>query len=255
MSQRQSSNLIIGGGGIGRALAARLLDQESDSEVIVTTRDPEQWRQQATAQGYDQLCRDQRLRLSALDLAQPEHIAEFAASLAQTPRHYRRILVTSGLLHAADQQPERQLEDLQLASLNRSFAINASAPLLVLQALLPQFERRDPIRFAALSARVGSIGDNRLGGWYAYRASKAALNQLIHTAAIELRRRFPDMLCVCLHPGTVDTPLSQPFQRSVPDRQLFSPGKSATCLLRVLDHLTPADSGKFYAWDGRPIEW
>ena len=107
--------------------------------------------------------------------------------------------------------------------------------------------------FAALSARVGSIQDNQLGGWHAYRASKAALNMLLKTLSIELARRNPTALCVGLHPGTVDTRLSEPFQRGVPEGKLFSPRRSARCLLNVLDRLSPEQSGQVFAWDGQPI--
>ena len=109
--------------------------------------------------------------------------------------------------------------------------------------------------FAALSARVGSIGDNRLGGWYSYRASKAALNQLLHTASIELRRLNPTSTVLALHPGTTDTALSRPFQGNVPAGKLFDPAFAAQCVIEQVGRLGPADSGGFWAWDGRTIEW
>ena len=114
---------------------------------------------------------------------------------------------------------------------------------------------RDRAVFASLSARVGSIGDNRLGGWASYRASKSALNMLLRTAAIEHRRRWPESIIVGLHPGTVDTPLSSPFQGRVPDGKLFTPAYSVQRLLDVLNGLDAADSGGFFAWDGQPIEF
>jgi Dehydrogenases with different specificities (related to short-chain alcohol dehydrogenases) len=106
---------------------------------------------------------------------------------------------------------------------------------------------------AVLSARVGSIGDNRLGGWHSYRASKAALNMLVRTIAVELGRTHPQAVLVVLHPGTVDTPLSRPFQRNLREGQLMTSEQAAAHLLSVIDSLTPADSGGFFAWDGQPI--
>jgi NAD(P)-dependent dehydrogenase (short-subunit alcohol dehydrogenase family) len=130
----------------------------------------------------------------------------------------------------------------------------ALAPALLAKHLIPLMPKDQRAVFAALSARVGSIGDNRLGGWYSYRASKAALNMLLRCTAIEAKRRWPKLVVVGLHPGTVDTPLSQPFQARVPDGKLFTPEFSARSLLQVIDGLTPADSGNVYAWDGQLIQ-
>ena len=134
-----------------------------------------------------------------------------------------------------------------------AFRLNTTGPALVAKHFLPLLARDRKAAFAALSARVGSIEDNGLGGWYAYRASKAALNMAIKTLSIELARRYPLALCVGLHPGTVDTALSKPFQAGVPQERLFSPAQSARHLLSVLDELTAEDSGKLFAWDGRRI--
>ena len=128
-------------------------------------------------------------------------------------------------------------------------------PLLLAQALEPLIPKDLPCHFASLSARVGSIGDNRSGGWYAYRAAKAAQNQLLRTLALEWRRRLPQMCVSLLHPGTTATRLSQPFQANVPAGQLFSPERAASQLLDVLAGLGPDQSGGFWAWDGQPIPW
>ena len=152
-------------------------------------------------------------------------------------------------------RPERRLADVTPEHLQRAFAVNAIGPLLVakhVQALLP---RRDRAVFASLSARVGSIGDNRLGGWYAYRASKAAQNMITLNLSIELRRRARGIICVGLHPGTVDTELSRPFQHNVPADRLFTPQRAARQLLDVIHGLEPADNGGFFAWDAQPIPW
>ncbi|WP_243445809.1 SDR family NAD(P)-dependent oxidoreductase [Polymorphobacter arshaanensis] len=183
-----------------------------------------------------------------LDLTQP---ASIAAACANITEPVDLVLVATGVLHDATHGPERSLAALDADWLAQSFAVNAIGPALVAQALLPKLRRDRKTAFAALSARVGSISDNRLGGWYGYRASKAALNQLVRTAAIEQARRNPQSLVVTLHPGTVDTQLSKPFQRGVPE--LFDTATSARLLLDVLDTLTPADSGGLFAWDGSAI--
>jgi len=144
---------------------------------------------------------------------------------------------------------------LSLESLTALFTVNAAGPALVAKHLLPLTPRDRPSLFAALSARVGSIGDNQLGGWYAYRASKAALNMLIRTLGIEHRRTHPLGTCVALHPGTVDTALSAPFQSGVPAGKLFTSEQAASALLAVMDGLGPEANGGFYAWDGTPIPW
>ncbi|MCW3796545.1 SDR family NAD(P)-dependent oxidoreductase [Sphingomonas sp. BN140010] len=193
-----------------------------------------------------------RLSRSAgdLDLLDESSIAAAAARLAgQAP--FARIIVATGLLHDDRQDPERSLRDLSAEHLQRSFAINAIGPVLCLRHFLPLLAPDG--RFAALSARVGSISDNRLGGWYGYRAAKAALNQLVRTAAIELARTRREAVCVTLHPGTVDTAMSRPFQRGVAPDKLFTPVFAAERLLAVLDALTAADSGSCFDWAGTRV--
>jgi NAD(P)-dependent dehydrogenase (short-subunit alcohol dehydrogenase family) len=157
------------------------------------------------------------------------------------------IVVATGFLGTT---PEKSLRDLDAAALAYSFAVNATGPALVAQSFLPLLRTDRRTVFAALSARVGSIEDNRLGGWYAYRASKAALNQLIRTLAIEHARKAPLGLCVALHPGTVETRLSAPFRGS---GERFTTERAARQLLGVIDGLTPADTGSLFAWDGARI--
>lgn len=163
------------------------------------------------------------------------------------------VLVATGMLHAAGLRPEKTWRSLEPDALARAFAVNATGPALIAKHTLGLLRRDAKAVFACLSARVGSIADNRLGGWHAYRASKAALNMLVRNFAIELRQRNPQALCVALHPGTVDTRLSQPFQAGVDPAKLFTPARSASALLEVIDRLTPADSGRLWAWDGQPI--
>lgn len=164
------------------------------------------------------------------------------------------VIVASGLLHEGpDLQPEKSYRMLAAEPLARAFRVNAIGPALVARHFLPLLARDRKAVFAALSARVGSIGDNRLGGWYGYRAAKAALNMTIRCLAIEVARNRKQTLCVGLHPGTVDTALSKPFQGGVAEDRLFTPERSAGHLLDVLDGLTPADSGKVFAWDGTEV--
>jgi NAD(P)-dependent dehydrogenase (short-subunit alcohol dehydrogenase family) len=164
------------------------------------------------------------------------------------------ILVATGVLHAGDAlSPEKSWRALNPQSLAQSFAVNAIGPALLAKHFLELLRPQEKSVFAALSARVGSIGDNRLGGWHSYRASKAALHMLIRTCAIELARRNPSALCIALHPGTVDTALSQPFQANVPEEKLFTPAHAAERLLQVVDALNPPDSGFAFAWDGQRI--
>ena len=162
------------------------------------------------------------------------------------------VVVATGLLHADGLAPEKAFRDLDPAVMARLFAVNAVGPALVAKHVLPLLPRRGRAVFAALSARVGSIGDNRLGGWYGYRASKAALNQLVRTLAIELARTRPEAAIVGLHPGTVATGLSRPF-RGEGDAGVFTPREGADHLLRVLDGVGPAQSGRLLAWDGSTI--
>ncbi len=162
-------------------------------------------------------------------------------------------IVSTGMLHDAQQTPERALKQLDPATLARSFAINTIAPAIAAKHLIPKMARDRRAVFAVLGARVGSIGDNRTGGWHGYRASKAALVMMMKTIAIETARTRPHAIIVTLHPGTVDTDMSKPFQGNVASKKLFTPAFSAECLLSVIDALTPADSGGHFAWDGSRI--
>lgn len=177
--------------------------------------------------------------------------AVVAAAAAEGPLDL--VLVATGVLHGSQLRPEKSWRSLDAAALAEAFAVNATGPALIAKHALGHLRRDAKSVFACLSARVGSIEDNRLGGWHAYRASKAALNMLVRTCAVELRQRNPGALCVALHPGTVDTALSKPFQNAVDPAKLFTPAQSARALLGVLDRLTPADSGRLWAWDGQPI--
>lgn len=172
------------------------------------------------------------------------------AAAAETIGEVDVVICAAGVLHGEGMEPEKTWAALDPAAMARAFAVNATGPALLAKHFLPRLQRGRKAAFAALSARVGSIGDNRLGGWVSYRASKAALNQVIRTFSVELARKRPDALIVGLHPGTVDTALSAPFQGG---RDLMTPEESAGHLLRVLDGLGPEDTGGVFAWDGALI--
>jgi NAD(P)-dependent dehydrogenase (short-subunit alcohol dehydrogenase family) len=184
-----------------------------------------------------------------LDLLDEASIAAAAAHVAAPAL----VIDATGFLHGEGVAPEKSWRELDPAHLARAFALNAIGPALLMKHFLPLLPRTGRPVFATLSARVGSIGDNRLGGWYAYRASKAALNQLVRTAAIELRRRAPNAICVALHPGTVETALSAPFART--GLEVRPASEAAEDLLRVIAGLTPADSGGFLDHKAVPIPW
>ncbi len=187
-----------------------------------------------------------------LDITDEASVAAAAARVAAGPPP-ALIVVATGRLHDPDHGPEKSMKELDADWLARTFAVNAIGPALIAKHFLPLMPKGERGVFAVLSARVGSITDNRLGGWYGYRAAKAALNQLIRTLAIEMKRSNDRAIVVGLHPGTVDTPLSKPFQGNVPPGQLFDPGRAAVQLLDVIDGLGVKDSGSVFAWDGTMI--
>ena len=220
---RTDMALVVGAGGIGRALAEVLTER---MPVTVWSR----------ARGVDPTEEDQ-IECAVAALAEPPTLA----------------FVTTGMLHDDRQQPERAMRMLDRSALERSFLINTIAPALVAKHVLPRLPRDHRAVFAVLGARVGSIGDNRTGGWHAYRASKAALVMLVKTLSIEMARSHPQAIVVALHPGTVDTAMSHPFQRGVAPDKLFTPAYAAGRLITVADALTQADSGGHFAWDGARI--
>ena len=188
-----------------------------------------------------------------LDITSPSSIESAVDHLAGDVRPMRLVMVTTGILHDHGLQPEKSWREIDVHKMARSFAINAIGPALLMKHFLPLMPLKGKSVFAVLSARVGSIGDNRLGGWYSYRASKAALNQLVRTAAIELARTRPEAVCVALHPGTVATPLSAPFAKTQP--QIQSAELAASRLLAVIDGLDASRTGGFFDHLGKPVEW
>jgi len=220
------SAVVIGAsGGIGAALEAALIDEG------------------IAVQGFARSETGDR----HIDLEDEASIAAAAGRITGSPT---LVVVATGLLHDGERGPEKAMRDLDPAWMARNFAINAIGPALVAKHVLPLMPKSGRMVFAVLSARVGSISDNKLGGWYGYRASKAAVNQLVRTLAIEDKRRNSSGIVVALHPCTVDTGLSRPFQANVSPGRLFKPDRAAVQLLDVIDGLRAPDSGKLFAWDG-----
>ena len=179
---------------------------------------------------------------------------EQAASQASKEAPLDIVIVATGILFDGNITPEKSLRELSAKKFLRLFEVNTILPALIAKHFLPKLNRQDRSIFAALSARVGSVSDNKLGGWYSYRASKSGLNMIIKNAAIEINRQNKNAIIVGLHPGTVDSNLSKPFQGNVPDGKLFTPDHSVKRLLDVLGNLTPESSGKFFSWDGKEVQ-
>ena len=182
-------------------------------------------------------------------------LAALAAQLQEQSADIRRLIICNGVLQGQGYRPERALNQLKTSAMEQVFEVNTFLPMRVLASLTPVLKRGTAPRIAVLSARVGSIGDNGLGGWYSYRGSKAALNMMLRCAALEMRRINPAAKIMAYHPGTVDTPLSQPFQANVAPENLFSPARAAEALDTVLSCLE-ADGGLSYLdWRGENIPW
>ena len=226
--------VVIGaGGGLGAALLADLRQSGTYAKVLGLGR---------SAEVQLDYLDDGSIALAAQQVNQ---------ACVESGCELRLLIVASGFLHGEQGQPERSWSHLDAAYLQHVFAINTIGPALVMKHFMPLLPKSGRCVAGFVSAKVGSIGDNALGGWYGYRASKAALNQLVKTASIELTRRNKESICVALHPGTVDTALSQPFAKA--GLQVRPPQEAAEDLLRVLDRLTPADSGCLVDYRGERL--
>jgi len=226
-------------GGIGAALVAELAARGDVAVVHAGSRKP------GAASG--------KVLPFAFDLLDEASVQRAAVAIG-TPLDLV-IVATGALSFPGGTGPERSVRAIDAARMGELLAINTIGPALIAKHVLPLLPREGRSVFAALSARVGSIGDNRLGGWHSYRASKAALNMLLRNFAIELSRTHREAVVAALHPGTVDTALSAPFQRRLREGQLQDAAASAAALLTVIDGLRPEDSGGFFAFDGKPIEF
>ena len=234
------------GRGIGHAMAKQAMAAGA-TQLILTARHP------LSSEGFDDFPPSDNVQWVKMDFLDPPSITAAATDIIKKMPRIDRLVIVAGVLQDDVTQPEKRLSDVNPCALHHSYQINAIGPILLVKALWPALRRPHPLVVASLSARVGSITDNRLGGWYGYRASKAALNQLSHTAAIELARYNPESCMVTLHPGTVETDLSRPFQKKDAYSPLFSADQSAAQLWQVMDHLLPAQTGGFFAYDGRSI--
>ena len=232
-----ADKLVVGAsGGIGAAFVEQLGRDSADARIFGTSR--------AGGDGF-----------LALDLADSASIDACVAQLREAGFTPDQIIIATGLLHQDDQGPEKSYRDLEMNWLSQVMQTNAIGPIYLLSRLMGLLDRKAEVQIGLLSARVGSISDNQLGGWYGYRASKAALNMYLKTLSIELARTHKRVQLLSLHPGTTDTGLSKPFQARVPADKLFTPEFAATALLGVMQQVKGGASGQFLAWDGAPIPW
>ncbi|EDX86042.1 oxidoreductase, short chain dehydrogenase/reductase family [Synechococcus sp. PCC 7335] len=244
--------LVVGATqGIGLAFTQQLLLDNRVKHLFAT------YRSKQTAESLLTLASQHpnRLHLIKLDIVDEEQIESGLAAVKLIAPNLHVAINCVGLLHNQQQQPEKALRQLNSKNLLTYFQINSIGPVLLAKHLLGLFKHAELSIFATISAKIGSIGDNRIGGWYGYRASKAALNMFLKTSAIEYSRRSPKTILVMLHPGTTDTGLSKPFQRGVAPEKLFSTERTVTQLLSVLENVTIKDSGAFFSWDGSRLPW
>lgn len=247
----QPANVLVIGasGSIGAALVAHLLAHPAVGFITAAARHAEQSPNLVEMRAHQ----EHRLALADGDITCSDSLQALAVRMHHAPLHLT--INGTGLLHADRLLPEKSLAAIDHANLQQIFAVNAFGPILLARAVLPLMRHGSPAVFASLSARVGSIGDNQLGGWYSYRAAKAAQNQLMKTLSIECRRSHPQLSVQIMHPGTVDSALSRPFQRGVAAEKIFTPARAAAQLLDLIASSTPDNSGRFVAWDGSAIPW
>ncbi|MBE9000145.1 SDR family NAD(P)-dependent oxidoreductase [Nostoc sp. LEGE 12447] len=244
--------LIVGASqGIGFGFVKRLLQDEKIAKVFATSRQLE------LAPDLISFADEHSERLICLemDITDELQIVETIQKIHTQVDKLHLVVNCVGLLHEDTLQPEKSLRQINSENLLRYFQINSIGAVLLAKHLLPLLRHGERSVFASISAKLGSIGDNQLGGWYGYRASKTALNMLMRTAAIEYKRSCPKALIVTLHPGTTDTRLSRPFQGNVPAEKLFTVERTVTQLLTVIEQLQEGDSGQFLSWDGSRLPW
>jgi len=248
MSNSRTALVVGASRGIGLAITRQLLQEQGIQRVYASYRQPD------TATGLLEI-NDERLQTLRADVTEPADLQGIAASIRANGDHPDFVINSAGILHEHDLQPEKSLNQCRQDSLMRLFLINSIGPLMLARAVIPLMPRNRPAHFAVLSAMVGSIGDNRLGGWYGYRASKAALNQFMRTLAVECRRSHPQLCITAIHPGTTDTSLSRPFQANVSPGKLYMASQSAARILQQVSATDAEQSGHFINWDGKPIPW
>lgn len=247
--------LVMGAsGGIGLAIAHKLAVDPALQTLVLCAAHANA---SEPLRALQQMCLARHIAtlLIDTDISDEDSLTALAVALKTQGTPLDLIVNAAGLLHAPDLVPEKTVTQISAAAMQRIFAVNAFGPMLLIKTLWPWLRAKRPIVFASLSARVGSIEDNQLGGWFSYRAAKAAQNQFLKTTAIELSRLNPKSIVLALHPGTTDTALSQPYQANVRPEKLFTPEFVAERLLTVIQNASPADSGSFIAWDGKRIAW
>lgn len=233
---------IIGAqGAIGKALLNQASKQYPNAEIHAFTRHP-QPDEELTNVYYHNIDYEDEISIAK------------SAKIASEARPLDLIIVSVGILHQGNIQPEKSANELSATKFETVFKINTILPAIIAKHFLPRLAKDHRAVFAALSARVGSITDNRLGGWYAYRASKAALNMIIKNLSIEMRRLHKNAIIIGLHPGTVDTPLSAPYHQRIPKDKIFTPKQAAEKLCTVIESIDLDDSGTCIAWDGSHVE-
>ncbi|NEO93873.1 MAG: SDR family NAD(P)-dependent oxidoreductase [Moorea sp. SIO3G5] len=244
--------LIIGSnGGIGLAFVKQLLQDETFTKIYGTYRNRDSSSELiALESNYPN-----RLVCLSMDITDELQVSEAVKQISIEIDKLHLVINCVGLLHDGSLQPEKSLKQINSEHLIRYFQVNSIGAVLLAKHLLPLFRHSDRSIFASISAKIGSIGDNQLGGWYGYRASKAALNMLMRTVAIEYSRKSPQTIVVTLHPGTTNTRLSKPFQKNVPADKLFPVERTVTQLMAVIEKLDKGDSGKFFSWDGSELPW
>ena len=248
----RANALIVGASqGIGLGFVKALLQQKNVARVFAT------YRNSATSNELFSLQQQYGVRLQCLqvDITQESQIAQGVKQIQESVKQLHLAIYCVGVLHEGDLTPEKSLRQINAENLIYSFQVNSIGAVLLAKHLMPLFKKSQKSVFASISAKVGSIGDNRLGGWYGYRASKSALNMFLKTTAIEYSRRCPKTIVVALHPGTTDTRLSQPFQKNVPPGKLFPVEHTVNLLSKVISGLEQKDSGEFFSWDGSRLPW
>jgi NAD(P)-dependent dehydrogenase (short-subunit alcohol dehydrogenase family) len=241
--------LVVGAGhGIGLGFVRQFLAKTEIGRVYATYRHSDSATELLAIA-------DSRLHCLQMDITDESQIATTIAKIQSETNALHYTINSVGVLHEGELQPEKSLRQIDADRLLRYFQVNSIGAMLLFKYIQPLLKHPDRSIVATISAKVGSIGDNQSGGWYGYRASKAALNMFIKTTSIEYKRTCPQAIVVALHPGTTDTNLSLPFQRNVPPEKLFSVDRTVGQLLTVIDRLAAHDSGEFFSWDGTRLPW
>jgi len=237
--------VVLGaGGGLGQALTLELQNQFPYEEIIALSRQPQTG-----------LFDSGKITYCQIDDYSEDSLSAWVSDFKSGGKQLTGVISTIGMLHDEKTFPEKKLSDITADNLTKLFSVNAIKPLLALKSFLPILDRKNTRFWVQLSAKVGSIEDNYLGGWYAYRSSKAALNMLLKTASVELKRTHKKLAVAAVHPGTTDTDLSKPFQQRISDDKLYSPELSAERIVEVVKNLKPEQSGGLWHWDGSALPY